>query len=62
VVVVSTHISAGEIRNFSLGSKLGMLTLVTATANSKSEIGWSVLLENDKDSVITAGVITSRVA
>jgi len=56
------HTSIAEISSRSKESGLGRLTLVTATANSKSDIDWSVLLEKDKDNVITAGVVGSRAA
>ena len=36
--------------------------MVTAAMNVNSDIGWSVLLENDIDIVITAGVWVSRAA
>lgn len=39
-----------------------MLTFVTAAINVNSDIGWSALLENFKDMVITEGFVGSRVA
>lgn len=40
----------------------GLLTFVTAAINVSSDIGWSDLLENEIDIVMTDGVCGSRAA